>query len=122
MANEGKATSASLGEEKISPTDPNQQAVKYNLTGVYRSKIIYNQRIKKGKVRIEQSGTEVTGKSLQSRWEFEGELEGDNIKFKWYSTANKGRGKFTVDPGGKIIGEFHGDSWGEGDWILVKEL
>jgi len=107
-----------LKEEKIA-NSVDGSITEVDISGTYRSKITGTYQATDA-VEIEQSGNKVTGISANKKWEFEGVLEGNVIKFKWYGLANKGKGKFTVDSRGYLIGVYTGDSWGEGKWILIK--
>ncbi|MDJ0777637.1 MAG: hypothetical protein QNJ85_07235 [Gammaproteobacteria bacterium] len=90
-----------------------------DLSGNYRSKITGSYRVKSAFV-IEQDGNRIKGMSLNKDWEFEGSLEEDTLVLKWWSPGNKGKGKFTVDPYGNMAGSYVGDSWGKGEWALVR--
>ena len=88
-------------------------------SGNYRSKITGSSRHKSAFV-IEQDGNRIKGRSLNKEWEIEGYIEEDSLVFKWWSPGNKGNGKFTIDSYGNMAGSYLGDSWGKGEWILVR--
>jgi len=69
---------------------------------------------------ITQTGNQITGQSPGKEWEIEGEVNGSEVRFKWFNHENKGKGKFTVDTGGNLVGDYTGDSWGQGTWELTR--
>jgi len=91
------------------------------LTGTYYSKMTgsYN-RSNVGSFYIEQKGDQITGRSEGKGWEIEGKISGSTVEFKWYGYSNKGKGKFSIDEYGNLSGDYHGDSWGQGEWKLTR--
>jgi hypothetical protein len=89
-----------------------------DISGTYRSKITGAHK-SRSNFRIMQEGNNISGISDDKKWEIEGTLEGDTIKFAWYGFANSGKGKITIDSYGNWNGIYTGQ-WGRGKWRLIK--
>ena len=110
-------TGTSIATENSTRTRPTSR----DLTGTYYSQI--SGSYKHDNVRslsIEQNGDRITGQSPGKEWEIEGVVEGSTVRFKWFNKSNKGKGKFSIDARGNLTGEYHGDSWGQGEWKLTR--
>ncbi len=91
------------------------------LTGTYFSKMTGSyKRSNAGSFYIEQNGDQITGYSEGKGWEIEGKVSGSTVNYKWYGHSNKGKGKFSIDKYGNLSGDYHGDSWGQGEWQLTR--
>jgi len=117
----GSQSGAAAASTKATAHPGPKGPVGYDLTGSYYSKI--GGSYKGSNVRsiyITQTGNQITGQSPGKEWEIEGEVNGSEVRFKWFNHENKGKGKFTVDTGGNLVGDYTGDSWGQGTWELTR--
>jgi len=114
------ARSKPVVSQTIRPVVDSQAAVqqKSAIAGTYLSEITGSHK-SRSNFRIMQEGNNISGISADEKWEIEGTLEGDTIKFAWYGPTNSGKGKFTVDSDGNWIGKYTG-GYGSGDWTLTK--
>jgi hypothetical protein len=98
-----------------------RRAAAGRLTGTYYSKMTGSyKRSNAGSFYIEQNGDQITGYSEGKGWEIEGKVSGSTVTYKWYGHSNKGKGKFSIDEYGNLSGDYHGDSWGQGEWRLTR--
>ena len=103
---------------KLGQTEKDASSGKLNLTGTYHSKITGAYK-KKIDFEVTQKGNEIHAFSEKKDWEIEGKIEGNTIDFVWFGPGNSGKGEFTIDSDGNLIGKYMG-GWGGGEWILTK--
>jgi hypothetical protein len=73
-------------------------------------------------VTIVQKGNQITGTYHEGRGKIWGDIDGNTIKFEWFSPEGvSGIGKWTIKPGGsEITGSWFENSRGTGKWNLTK--
>jgi len=98
----------------------NQPTAHFDVSGTYHSKISGTYQ-SSTEATIVQEGDKIKATFSNSDWEVEGVVvDKDTIRFSWRGSSNKGKGKLVLEPNGDLVGEYHGDSWGQGKWILTK--
>jgi hypothetical protein len=119
MTANGQWTMTRVGARAAAGSAREQQGGR--LTGTYYSKMTGSyKRSNAGSFYIEQNGDQITGYSEGKGWEIEGKVSGSTVNYKWYGHSNKGKGKFSIDEYGNLSGDYHGDSWGQGEWRLTR--
>jgi hypothetical protein len=108
-------------------TESSESANQIGISGTYVSEITGNTRkLNPGSqnpiVEIVRNGNEISGTFGSGRGEIWGDFDGSAIKFEWFALGgNSGKGTWTVKPDSNdLIGTWHSNSAGEGDWNLKR--
>ena len=118
MSRAGEATStgasiATANSMRKRPTARDRAGNCYSrISGTYKRRTVRS-------FYIEQDGDRIPGSSPGREWEIEGVAEGSTVRFKWFNKSNKGKGN-SIDARGNLSGEYHGDSWSQGNWELTR--